>query len=90
VWDVHTGNELLKLQGHNNWVRDGFFHPNGKFVITCSDDRTIRVWSVQTGFCVKTIHDAHSHFVTTVSMNLKIPLLASGSVDQIVKIFECK
>ncbi|KAG5634537.1 protein with putative role during mitosis [Sphagnurus paluster] len=56
-----------KLQpGHDNWVRALAFHPSGKYLLSASDDKTIRVWELSTGRCMKTV-DAHNHFVTTLA-----------------------
>ena len=52
--------------GHDNWVRAIVFHPTGKFLLSASDDYTIRVWELATGRCVKTVQ-AHGHFVTCLA-----------------------
>ena len=49
--------------GHDNWVRALVFHPTGKFLLSASDDYTIRVWELTTGRCMKTVQ-SHGHFVT--------------------------
>ena len=52
--------------GHDNWVRALVFHPTGKFLLSCSDDKTIRVWELATGRCIKT-GEAHGHFVQSMA-----------------------
>jgi len=89
LWDLQTQQCIHTFVGHDNWVRSVVFHSSGKHIISSSDDKTIKVWSVQLARCVKTINDAHPHFVTSVDFNPKIPMLASGSVDTKVKIWEC-
>ena len=43
------------------------FHPGGKYLISVGDDKTIRCWDLtQEGKCVKTIDDAHGHFVASI------------------------
>lgn len=42
------------------------FHPSGKLLLSASDDKTIRVWELSTGRCMKTV-EAHTHFVATLS-----------------------
>lgn len=49
----------------DNWVRALIFHPSGKFLLSASDDKTIRTWDLATGRCLKTL-EAHGHFVTTM------------------------
>lgn len=64
LWDAR-GTCLMTLNGHDNWVRAVVFHPGGKYLLSVSDDKTIRVWDLsQEGKCVKTISDAHDSFIT--------------------------
>lgn len=63
IWDAH-GTCLMKLVGHDSWVQELVFHPGGKYLLSVSDDRTLRCWDLtQQGKCVKTI-TAHEGFVT--------------------------
>ena len=56
---------MKTLIGHDNWVRALVFHPGGKYLLSVSDDKTIRCWDLaQEGKCVKTVDDAHGHFVS--------------------------
>ena len=65
------------------------FHPSGKFIISVGDDKTMRVWDLKTGRLMKS-YDAHTHFVTTIAFNQRSPVVATGSVDQVVKVWECR
>jgi WD40 repeat protein len=44
VWDVAMGGEFVTLQGHAGQVRSTFFSPDGKSVVTSSNDGTFRTW----------------------------------------------
>jgi len=57
---------LCVQTGHDNWIRALVFHPTGKYLLSASDDKTIRVWDLANGRCVKTV-DAHGHFVTCMT-----------------------
>lgn len=65
IWDS-AGQCLKTLTGHDNWVRGLAFSPNGKNLLSVSDDKTMRVWDLKTGRCAKTI-DAHAHFCTSIA-----------------------
>lgn len=66
LWDSR-GSLLKTLTGHDNWVRGLAFHPGGKYLISVSDDKSIRCWDLsQDGRCVKTVGDAHGHFISSI------------------------
>ena len=90
IWDVWRGTCITVLRGHDNWVRSLLFHPSGRFLYSCSDDKTIRIWDCKSGRSAKVLTDAHEHFVTCIALNPRYPLLASGSVDKTVKVWECR
>jgi len=90
IWNLTTGKCILTMKGHDMWVLDVVFHPNGKFLISASEDKSLRVWDLSNGGrMVKKIEGAHNNWITTIAMN-RIPLLASGSIDTNVKIWECR
>ncbi|ORY58541.1 WD domain-containing protein [Pseudomassariella vexata] len=64
LWDAR-GNCIKTLVGHDNWVRALLFHPGGKYLLSVSDDKTLRCWDLsQEGKCVKTLSDVHGHFIS--------------------------
>ncbi|KAI1004547.1 Nuclear distribution protein [Podosphaera aphanis] len=66
IWDVR-GSLILTLKGHDNWVRGLSFHPGGKYLLSVSDDKTLRCWDLaQGGKLVKTVDDAHGHFISCI------------------------
>jgi platelet-activating factor acetylhydrolase IB subunit alpha len=66
IWDAR-GTLIKTLLGHDNWVKGLVFHPGGKYLLSVSDDKTLRCWDLeQEGKLVKTLDDAHGHFVSCI------------------------
>lgn len=90
----------LTQSGHDNWVRALVFSPSGKHLVSVSDDKTMRVWDVSSGRCLKVV-DCHSHFATCVAWGrgsvqtseepsataASVNVVATGSVDLSVKVW---
>jgi WD40 repeat protein len=46
VWDAESGRALAALTGHQGSVKTAAFSPDGKRVVTASNDQTARVYIV--------------------------------------------
>ena len=44
LYETATGNEISKLEGHKDTVMNLAFTPNGRYAISSSNDKTIRIW----------------------------------------------
>ena len=47
VWSSATGRELLKLNGHHEWIHCLAFSPSGEKLVSGSQDATLLVWNIQ-------------------------------------------
>ncbi|SCV05858.1 LANO_0H16732g1_1 [Lachancea nothofagi CBS 11611] len=79
---------ITTLSGHSSWVRD--ICVRGDYLLSCSDDRSIRVWDLTTGHIVRVIGNAHDGFVNCIDTDqngLNRQLLISGGTDGKLKVF---
>lgn len=65
-------------------MRGAAFYGNGTLLLTVADDKSMKVWNLSSGRCVKSI-EAHSHFVSCIAVSGG--LVGTGSVDEEVKIW---
>jgi WD40 repeat protein len=47
IWDASTHQTIVQLLGHSGDVRSVAFFPDGKQIMSASEDGTIRVWDVE-------------------------------------------
>lgn len=82
--------------GHRGWVRSVAFHPTGLFLVTGSNDNTVKLWQLSydsdsmSATCVATLNESnggHSDWVLSVVFHPSAPLFASGSKDKTVKLW---
>ena len=46
LWETATGKQVLSMKGHEKQVHHVAFAPNGRRLVTSSEDSTARVWSI--------------------------------------------
>lgn len=74
------------MSGHSSWVLGVAFSPDGNTFATCSSDRSVRLWELQTKQCLHTFNDAHSDQVWSVCWGSNSKLCSVGE-DKAINIY---
>ena len=85
--DGITGIQTAVLSGHFEAVGSLAFMPDGSSLVSGSNDKTIKLWDMQTGGVVKTFH-GHTDRVISVSISADCTMIASGSGDQTIRLWD--
>jgi WD40 repeat protein len=77
---------LRVLEGHAGEVSSVAFSPDGTLLVSGSDDRTVRIWSMRTGHSLA-ILDGHTDGVSCVAFSPDGNQIASGSHDRTIRLW---
>ncbi|XP_072996634.1 uncharacterized protein [Typha latifolia] len=77
---------IKKLRGHQNAVYCATFDRSGRYVITGSDDRLVKIWSMETAFCLASCR-GHEGDITDLAVSSNNALVASSSNDFIIRVW---
>src|ERR1700743_371315 len=78
------------LSGHQSWVSSVGFSPDGKRIVSGSEDKTVRVWDAETGEVVLGPLQEHSGSVWSVAFSPDGKRIFSGSEDETVRVWDAE
>jgi WD40 repeat protein len=75
------------LKGHSEWIRSLAFSADGQILVSGSNDKTTRIWDVQTG---QLLHNPilSKQRVKSVAISPDSQTIASGSADNIIHLLD--
>lgn len=88
VHNLNTLELVQKWEAHSHFIRCVAVHPTQPYILSCSDDMKIKLWSWDKGFQCVRVFEGHSHYVMHVTFNPKdANTFASASLDRTVKVW---
>jgi ribosome assembly protein SQT1 len=83
VWLCRTCTCVQVFSGHSGPVTAGAFTPDGKSVVSVSEDCSLRVWNPKTGDCSLTLqgHPFHIEGLTCLGVHQDGQVVITGAQD---------
>lgn len=78
---------MFTLSDHLDYIRTVEFHREYPWIISASDDHTIRIWNWQSRQCIS-ILTGHSHYVMCAKFHPTEDLVVSASLDGTVRVWD--
>jgi WD40 repeat protein len=90
-WDVQTGKEIRRLEGHRKAHAMGVlslaYSPDGRSIASGDHDGTVQLWDVQTGKEIRQL-EGHTNSVMSVTFSPDGRWIASGGWDETVRLWD--
>ncbi|OCK85984.1 Coatomer, beta' subunit [Lepidopterella palustris CBS 459.81] len=88
VYNFNTGEKVTSFEAHPDYIRSICVHPSQPFILTASDDMTIKCWDWEQNWKCVQIFEGHSHYVMGLAINPKdTNTFASACLDRTIKIW---
>ena len=90
IWNVERRELAVgPLTGHEDYVREVAYSPDGTRLVSGSNDNTVRIWSSETGQLLSTLN-GHSDRVQSVAYSFDGLRIVSGSDDRTILVWNAQ
>lgn len=90
VYDAATGNRVVELIGHKNWINSAQFSPDSKRIVTASDDGTARVWEARTGRIIAELNGPATTPILSAVFDHSGTLVATAGNERWARVWEAR
>jgi WD40 repeat protein len=80
----------IHLKATQTSVTSVAFSADGKYIVSGSWDKTIRMWDAQTGKLVSDPFEGHTNSVTSVAFSADGKYIVSGSWDKTIRMWDAQ
>ena len=75
------------LAGHSDWVRSAAYSPDGKRIVTASEDKTARVWDASDGKPLAVLA-GHTNYVWSAAYSPDGKRIVTASDDKTARVWD--
>ena len=86
IWDLSLMREVASFNAHSDYINSLNYSPNGRYIVSSSDDNTIRIWNAYDYSLLRTFKTIKPE--TRVIFTPDSKQLVAGGVDSTVKFLD--
>ncbi len=87
IFNYNTLEKLHTFEAHSDYIRSIAVHPTQPYMLSSSDDMTIKLWDWDKKWQCIQVFEGHTHYVMNVMFNPKdTNTFASCSLDRTIKV----
>ena len=86
IWDVMLGREIVTFTAHTDEIYSLQYSPNGRYLVSSSEDSTIKIWNAYDYSLIKTITTPKPELSVIFTPDSK--QLVAGGKDSLVKFLD--
>lgn len=87
IYNYDTMEKIKEFEAHTDFIRSVTIHPTLPYLLSCSDDKVIKLWDWEKNWECTQVFEGHSHYVMQVAFNPKdTNSFASASLDGTIKV----
>jgi len=88
VYNFNTMEKVADFEAHTDYIRCVEVHPTLPYILSSSDDMSVKLWDWDKGFANTQTFEGHSHYVMQVKLNPKdTNTFATASLDRSIKVW---
>lgn len=88
VWEVTSGQERYRLEGHHSWVWSVAFSPDGQLLASGNADGTVTLWNIVDGSEITTLGGGDGGWISSVAFSPEGQWLAAVGLPGILQVWE--
>lgn len=86
VWDMTLGKEIASFTAHEDEINSLHYSPDGRYLISSSDDSTVRIWNAYDYSLLKTIRSKKPEWDAIFTPDTK--QIVAGGKDSLIKFID--